>query len=225
MASTRVVSITVTSESVTRAIRELSMLKNGASRAIVSGINDAGRRFMTRVNRGIRDTVNIKKKDLDKHIKLSKASFARPVSTLVVSGRRKDFPLSYFSARQTKAGVKYKIRKSGPAQTIKGAFLATVVGTVKGQLNNTSSAMRRTLRQTLGESQEQISAASHRGVYRRRGKRRLPIDERFGISAVGVLRENKELMDRLVGEASEHAAQRINHHVDRMLRNMQKRGT
>lgn len=128
-------------------------------KALISAVNDTAKQVRTRVSRKIRDHVNIKKSDIDKHIKLAKAS-EHPEAKVTLS-ESKRIPLKYFGAKANSRGVTYRIKKGGGRQFVPSAF-----GPPGG---------KRTGIARLGFH-----------VYRREGKSRRPIRKLFGPSPYGV---------------------------------------
>lgn len=95
-------------------------------RAMVSAINKTARQVDTAVRKAIRETYNIKAKDLSKARILRKARFSNPRASVSAKGGR--IPLSSFAARQVKKGATVRIKKKEPRKLIKGAFVAQVGG-------------------------------------------------------------------------------------------------
>lgn len=124
-------------------------------RVLASSVNDTTKKQKTKVSRQIRQFVNIKKRDIDRHISFSRASVRRPSAEFrVAKGQR--LPLKYFGARQTKKGVTYRISRLGKGRKmIAGAFGPKIP--------------------RLG---------GH--VFRRRGRKRLPIVKLHGPSVLAV---------------------------------------
>src|SRR6185369_12937553 len=92
---------------------QLSFIANGLNKALSGAINDTAKSVKSAMSRRIREKVNIKKSDIDRNISISpKATPARLRSGIHLS-KTKRLSLAYFGAREVKAGVSYKIDKSG----------------------------------------------------------------------------------------------------------------
>ena len=81
---------------------------------VVSGVK-------TDVSAAIREVVNIKKKDLDVHIKTKIDAGSGIVSTEDIG-----VPMTLLGAKQTNKGVSVKIYKKKPAEEFTSAFIATM---------------------------------------------------------------------------------------------------
>lgn len=100
----------------------LKEIKNGVPKALSGAINDTAARQRTRISADIRGKVNIKKRDIDGHITIKKATVKNPSGWVKLQSSRR-LSLSYFGGRQTKTGIAYKIDKAGGRQAIAGGFL------------------------------------------------------------------------------------------------------
>lgn len=111
----------------------VSHLKNGQRSALMGGINDTLKSARAYASKLIRDKVNLKKKDLDPYIGIFHAQKQRLSGSLNVKpGRR--ISLKYFGARQTKAGVTYKIDKKGAKKTLNKGFMGPKLGVMAVKL-------------------------------------------------------------------------------------------
>lgn len=124
---------------------------------IVNG--KTARRGKSIIAKEVQKNVAVKQKDVRKHIKSMSLGKRSAAVDLENSPR---LPLRDFGARQTKAGVSYKIDKSGGRKTIKGSFQGPKPGQVLAKWNGR--------------------------VFVRDGKKRTPIRQLFGVSAWGVIR-------------------------------------
>lgn len=123
-------------------------------RATRSALNKTIRSARTVASTEIRKKYNIKKKDLDKRtMKVIRARSSNLTSKIVV--RSRPISLIFYAARQLKKGVKLTIFK-GKRILLPHTFLTTVKAGVAG--------------------------AAHTGVFKRRGKERLPVAEPKSIS-------------------------------------------
>jgi hypothetical protein len=120
-------------------------LQNAARRTI----NKLITRGRSQANRQVRQTYNIKAKDLNRFTKVRRATSGRMEASITISGRK--MPIILFSASQVKRGVTVRIKKASGRKTITGAFITGM-------------------------------PSGHRGVWRRKGKERLPIKELYTAS-------------------------------------------
>lgn len=148
----------------------------GFEKAFSRALNKVGVWARTRVMKMITREINIKLKDLrDRNVRLRRASFGRLFVVLSIVGRR--IPLTHFSARQTKRGVTYRIRRSGRRQRIDDAFIQTMDSGHVGVFVRSGPA--RVSRRLAGRT------STRRGQRKGLGflvRPRLPISERFGPS-------------------------------------------
>ena len=135
MADPGLVSVQVNEQQLAAVAHMLRDIPRGMEKVLTRAINKVGIAARTRVLRMITQTLTLKQKDLrgaagrlhqGDTVKLRRASFRRLFATLRVVGGR--IPLLAFSARQTKKGVSYKIRRDGPRQKIRSAFITKVGG-------------------------------------------------------------------------------------------------
>jgi hypothetical protein len=136
--------------------REITTAVNATSRKALSvSAKQVGRELAT-AQKNIKPTLNITKK----------ANRSQAVPTAVVTQRKTSrIPLRDFGARQTKAGVAYRISKTSGRRTLKSAFIVKSIG---------GHVFKRT----------GVFGVATRG--RSAGKRREKIAKRYGASPWGV---------------------------------------
>jgi hypothetical protein len=160
-------------------------------KSLVAAVNDTTKQLRTRISSKIRDRVGIKKKDIDQHIKATRAT-ATPEATVTLDESER-LPLKYFGARQTRAGVAYRISKTAGRKVVPDAF-----GPAGGKRPGVAK---------LGFH-----------VYRRTGTARLPIIKLYGPSPWGVFKEAD-----LERETASEGATLLENNVRRRLNLMQLR--
>jgi len=84
-------------------------------------LNRSARVAKTEGSRAIRETYNIKAKDINKAVSITAAHTGDNKVTLLVKGDR--LPFKYFGARQTKRGVTFMIKKSKGRGRLRHAFI------------------------------------------------------------------------------------------------------
>jgi hypothetical protein len=193
------IEITIDKQKLASVQASLKGIRNGLDKVLVGAINDTSRRMVTFVSSELRNRVNIKKRDIDKHIGRSPATrqqkSARGKIRLEESER---LSLKYFGAKTIKTsgykkmsrikrgtlrptqGVRYQIMKSGGKQRIRDAFLVDRLG-------------------------------GH--AFRRAGRERLPIVKLFGPSPWGVFVKAK-----LRQPTKARAQELLNNELDRRVR-------
>jgi len=133
-------------------------------RELAAAINAVAKKGRLEVGREVRKTVNIKKDESEKPLKIrGTATAERPTSTVSLDKTRR-LGLRHFGAKQDARGVTYKIGKKGGRQRVDGAFQGPKPGVMK---------------------------MSWKGnAFRRAGKSRLPIIHLRGVSAFGAIAKN-----------------------------------
>jgi len=112
--------ITVTgTEALTRRLLEIGQ---DAPKAATRAVNRTLSTVKTATVRGLVAAVGLRNKDVTPAIAIKRATFSNQIGTLTVTGKR--IPLIAFGARQTKAGVTYRL-PSGRG-LIPSGFLATM---------------------------------------------------------------------------------------------------
>jgi hypothetical protein len=133
MASPSAIRITVDPASLTRVKETLRRKPDLLLKQVAGALNDTAKHEKSNISKLIREKVNIQKRDLDKHIGISRASPKYLVAQVMLE-KTERLSLKYFGARQTKKGVTYRIAKAatpagkggrraaGPKERITDAF-------------------------------------------------------------------------------------------------------
>jgi hypothetical protein len=133
MSSNTAVRVTVDPASLSRVKDALRRKPDMLLKQIAGALNDTAKHEKTNISTLIREKVNIQKRDLDKHIFVTRASSRHLVATVSMQ-KTERLSLKYFGARQTKKGVTYRIskaatpagkggrRRAGPKERIPDAF-------------------------------------------------------------------------------------------------------
>lgn len=129
--------------------RALRNVPQGLPRAVSRVINRQAAKVHTQVNRLLAKESGDKYGEVRKIVTLRRATFRKWSASILIRGRRR--PIIKLGAKQTALGVTYRAGK-GEKGFIRSAFIATM----------------NTPRQGKG---------GHVGAFKRRGKKRLPIDE------------------------------------------------
>jgi hypothetical protein len=160
---------------------ELSVALKGA--AVVSALNRVGTMARTDSIREIGRTYALKRGDIAAQITISRATrrFEGLEVAITAKGRR-SLPIAIFQARQTKAGVSFRIKRTGGRKQLGGSFVAKM-------------------------------RSGHVGVYRRKGKARLPIEEQFtiGLPKMFMARRTIAALDKIVRD---RFPERLKHEIE-----------
>ena len=117
--------------------RQLANLqKDIGEKAVASALNKTVALAKTAMGREIRAEFNISASTVNQSLRIQRASAARgkfqlsaALSSISRAGRR-SLNLARFSARQTRKGVTFKVKRGGPRKLIPGAFLINGGNTV-----------------------------------------------------------------------------------------------
>jgi len=104
------IEITLDIKSLQRAKAMLRDIPAALPKALAGAVNDTTKTEISHMSSGVRDRINIKKKDLDPFLRRTFASASTPAAELTLDHTRR-IPLKRFGARQTAAGVSYEIEK------------------------------------------------------------------------------------------------------------------
>ncbi len=209
-----------------------------ADKVIMRAINHTAKKANTITLKAITSHINIKRKDIAAKdgkaphsfggVRLIQATQRTLKARISVTGKR--IPLVWFRARQLKGkrakltnvatrkttrrrmaggGVRYKILKSGATKTIPSAFIAAGKKG-QGKLGVSQRAIARARRQ-------QYDTSGHIGVFVRRGRARLPIDQLFGPSIPHVATESQTLKRALEIDVTKALSDRLDHQIGRLL--------
>jgi hypothetical protein len=185
------VSIAITPDAVqARQIDELlASFPREMPKAITRAVNRAAESTRTRLSTGIRENVNIKKRDLDRDsLKLRKAKSGETAAEINVSGKR--IPVFDVNATPrstpTRRGVTYQINTGGGKTRLPFAFYAEM-------------------------------KSGRKGIFRRKDKASLPIVELFGPSIPHVAETDPALRKAMDIDATDLLRHNINRQIDELL--------
>lgn len=160
------------------AANELTKLMKGVEKDVrkqlKTAVNKAGRSMESQMARMVRQEINVASKAVKRVITRPLLATETQLSTEIVVAKGKRLSLKEFGARQTKAGVSYRISKKGGKKTIKGGFIVESLG---GHVYVRD-----------GDKVEMS-----RGRYK--GRKRQKIFKRFGPSLWGYFANRKVMLD------------------------------
>jgi len=136
-------------------------------KVITRAINKVAKASYTRILSKISHEYAVSQSELKRrNVTLRKASYGNQIATIKIKGRR--IRLLAFKARQVAKGVSYKIKKTGGRKRVY-AFMESPVG-----------------------GAPTVMPSGHMGVFRRKGRSRLPIIELFGPSIPAMFQTTPE---------------------------------
>lgn len=141
--------------------------KTTLKRELKIAVNATAKKAKSIINKQIRTELAVTAKVIDPTIKIKADATEVQLSAKVTVRKTSRIPLRDFGARQTRAGVSFKVSKTQGRKTVAGAFQGPRPGVMK---------------------------ASWRGrVFKRLGKTRLPIAQLMGPSPWGVMTAGNQL--------------------------------
>jgi hypothetical protein len=160
--------------------------KKDFTKELAAAINQTAKNHRLRMGRNIRETVNLKKKEIESKITIRKATAVVPQARVFLLDTARE-GLQHFGARQTKVGVSYTISKKKGRGTVRGAFMGPSPGVLAPKL--------------------------YGGVFKRVGSSRLPIVKLYGVSPYGTYRKNDfESID--VAYSSDYLKQQMDRRIN-----------
>ena len=133
-------------------------------RELAAAVNSVSKKTRISIGRRIRQTVNLKKVDAEKPIKIKRTATAETPVGVVSIDKQTRAGLQHFAARQNSRGVSYKIDKRGGRKLVTSAFMGPRPGVLAPKL--------------------------HGGVFKRVGRDRNPIVKLYGVSPYGAYAKN-----------------------------------
>lgn len=174
----------------------LGGIKDGFGIAGQRAINDTLRQIRARTSRNIRRRIALKAKDVNRLMKIERATRKDLRGRLVVRGATR-IPIAKFGMKEIKTGISYRIDKTGPRQKIKGAFVRN-----EGRLPRNAWVRAR-----VDAGGLQTRAQNRVG--------RNPIFQLLGPSLLEVFRRN--VQQETVADAGRTLRERLNFHVEKVF--------
>ena len=152
-----------------RALRAmLREIPRDVPKVLTRALNKVAKSTHVKILRRISSEYAVSQRDLkEKNVFLIRANYKNLKAIIRIKGRR--IQILAFKAKQLKKGVSYKIKKKGGRKTVY-AFMES----------------------PPGSKQSTTMASGHRGVFKRRGKSRLPIVELYGPSVPAIFQNVQE---------------------------------
>lgn len=95
---------------------------------LATACNKTAKGMQTPISKEIRKVLAVKAGDVKKVVRQSRTASKNDIESAVAVDRTQRLPLRDFGARQTKAGVTYRISKQTGRKTAKGAFIVNKLG-------------------------------------------------------------------------------------------------
>lgn len=114
------INVTFDSVRANRLIKELESISLNAGKELGTVSHKAGAFTEKAIAKEVASEIAIKQKDVKRHTYVRKL---RPAGAVVTVEKTNRIPLKRFKPRQTKAGVTYRIKKTGKRELIPGAFM------------------------------------------------------------------------------------------------------
>lgn len=180
--------IEITSETIERTQTLLADIPKGAERAFSSAINRGLSHTKTQAFKQVKKVYAVKQNALNEatKTKIQKASTGNIAGYVSFSGVK--IPLYKFQVTPKEPGTGQKVR----------------AGAMKGGGATFDSAFIAKMKN------------GHIGIFERTTSKRLPIEEKMGLSAAQMV-QNEVIMDQLSKEAQEKVDERLKHEIDRIL--------
>ena len=198
--------------------QNLSGLRRQIPKITERSLNKAITGVKTDASKLIRQEITAKKKNVDRTMRVFKASVRRGVLSTALESTGKAVPLAGYKVRQLRSGVKVSVRKDTPAEVIPHSFLATMSTGHRG-------VFQREIRHKDATSNIPFSRAGRRRPpkqYAAMGRKTdgrkyvLPIKELFGPAIPSIMR-NQDVMTTLKRQAKERARNAFQHEIDRAI--------
>lgn len=187
------VSVKLNERQMRRVQRLLREVPREVPKIMSRALNKTATSAKVEIARLIAAKANIKVKGVKKGIWIQKATRRRWLASLTVTSRR--IPLIYLKARKTKYGFSYQ----GP-----GDVYANKQKIGKGGL-------------IAGAFKQKIPKSGHKGIFLRRTKKRLPIDELFGPSAAELFEGVAGIAKQVMRSANEKLSKNIDAQINYIL--------
>jgi hypothetical protein len=176
--------------------------KKNFSKELAAAINETAKDVRLKISRDISSEITMPVKDIKSRISTKQKATAQTPIAVASLGWKKREGLQYFKARQTKAGVTYRISKKAKRGLVLGAFMGPSPGVLALSLN--------------GGVFVRMGAARKMTKGRSQGKIRQPIVKLRAVSAAGAFLKNKhdKVMPGFIRQKLTHQMERrINKNV------------
>lgn len=183
--------IDVNSNDLKLAKETVEKIRRTMPKAYYAAVQRAGQMTKTHASRLVRQKYHVKAKEINERVTLRRGSASNPFVELRAKGR--NIPVIKFRANPNKPQI--GVQRVRPVRV----------------------AVKRTgLKPVDGAFIARVGKGEHTGVFKRVGRRRLPIQEVYG-PAVPVMMGQPETLNELADFACEKFQQRLDHEINRRL--------
>lgn len=198
--------------------QDLSALRKQMPKITERSLNKAMRGVKTDASKEIRKQVTAKKKDVDRTMRVIKASAKRGMLSTALVATGKPMPLAGYKVRQLKGGVKVSVRKDTPAQVVPHAFIASMKSGHRGVFQRKVRHQDSNSNVPFSRSGRKRPREQYAAMARKKGGRKyaLPIQELYGPAIPSIMR-NQDVMGSLKSQARERARKAFRHEIDRAI--------
>lgn len=183
----------------------LSGIKNGMEKVTARAINHTIAKAKTQMKKTVGKDYYIKQSDVDKTLKIKKASWTNPFAT--ITSKSRVLGLDKFKVTVRNGTVRAAISKLEGYKERKGGFIANVK-------NFSGGSWRKEKGRSIFTPN-----FSHKGgarVFKRVGKKRLPVKSLYGASVPGMI-SSKNIIVNLNKFVIIETNKRLSHEVGRLL--------
>lgn len=182
--------ISVDGKQLQKATVSLQFVQKNIPKAFSAALNRVGQGVKTEASRKVRETYDIRARDIEKYgnIRITQASYAK--LELLLTSKGSSVPLIRFKTSPSK-------QPSRAPKVLK-------------------ASVKRNGKKPIPGAFVRSMDSSHLGVFKRSGKRRLPIQELYG-PAVPVMMSEPGIAEHLQEEANARMQKRLDHEVGRVL--------
>lgn len=188
----------------------ITRVRKTMPKAYYAAMQRAGQQTKTHASRLVREKYHVKARDINERVTLRRGSVNNPFLEIRAKGR--NVQIIKFRTNPNKppapAGLVYRFNeKTGQTQS---QFASRKVKPVR------AAVKRSGLKEIKGAFITKVGKGGHVGVFKRAGRRRLPIKEVHG-PAVPVMMGQPETIVELMDFASDKFKQRLDHEIKRRM--------
>jgi hypothetical protein len=129
------IGIEVDAKQLKRLREAVGKARKSLPRELAAAVNSVSKKTRISIGREIRKTVNLKKDQAEKPIKITQTATAETPTAKVSLAKEVRLGLQHFGARHDNRGVSYKIQKQGGRKRVNGAFMGPRPGTLAPKLH------------------------------------------------------------------------------------------
>lgn len=197
--------INISQNNIDKALESLSGIKNGMGKALSRALNHTMKKAKTQIKRKTSSNYFINQSEVDKTLKIRKATWTNLNST--ITSKSKILGLNKFKVSVKNGVVKAAISRVIGYKERKNTFAANVKDFNGGSW------------QTVNGKNKFFPSFSHKSgvrVFKRKGRKRLPVETQSGASVPGMI-GSKNVIESIEKFIYEESGKRLDHEVGRIL--------